>query len=74
MIIDNWRLTTGYGIKGFKKLKTKQDKGHREQFKRLTEHWTQGGEALIPFDSIVNTTKASFAAIKSLKEGSWINI
>jgi hypothetical protein len=33
-----------------------------------------GGEAIIPFDDIVNTTRASFAAIKSLKEGKWISI
>ena len=27
---------------------------------------------IIPFDEIINTTKASFAAIESLKEGKWI--
>jgi hypothetical protein len=29
-------------------------------------------EPIIPFDEIINTTKASFAAIESLKEGKWI--
>ena len=29
---------------------------------------------IIPFDEIVNTTRASFAAIESLKEGKWISI
>ena len=33
-----------------------------------------GEEALIPFDSIVNTTRASFAAIESLKKRAWIDI
>ena len=33
-----------------------------------------GGEPIIPFGSIVNITKASFAAISSLKQGKWILI
>jgi hypothetical protein len=34
----------------------------------------KGGAPIIPLDEIVNTTRASFAAIDSLKEGKWINI
>lgn len=71
-IIDNFRITQGYGFKGFSKLKTKLDKGHREQFRLLMERTKNGGEALIPFDEIINTTQASFAAIESLKKGRWI--
>jgi hypothetical protein len=33
-----------------------------------------GGKPIIPFDEIINTTRASFAAIHSLKEGKWISI
>ncbi len=73
-IIDNFRITRGYGFKGFSKLKTKLDKGHVMQFKLLTERITKGGASLIPFDEIINTTKASFAAIKSLKNNNWIKI
>ena len=29
---------------------------------------------IIPFDEIINTTRASFAAIDSLKEGKWISV
>ena len=32
------------------------------------------GYELIPFEEIVNTTQASFAAIKSLEENRWIDI
>jgi hypothetical protein len=32
------------------------------------------GKAIVPMDEIVNTTKASFAAIESLKQGSWISV
>jgi hypothetical protein len=34
----------------------------------------KGGKPIIPFDEIVNTTRASFAAIKSLKENRWIEV
>jgi predicted dehydrogenase len=73
-IIDNFRVTMGYGFKGFSKLKTRLDKGHRNQFKQLIGHIKSGAGPLIPFDEIVNTTKASFAAIESLKNNSWIKI
>jgi hypothetical protein len=50
------------------------DKGHKNQFHKLIKAIQSGGEALIPFESIVNTTQASFAAIQSLKENRWIEI
>lgn len=74
LIMDNWRRLTGYGVKGFSKMKTKLDKGQFNEFSMLNERITKGGESLIPFESIINTTKASFAAIQSLKERKWIDI
>ena len=44
------------------------------QFQELLFQQENGGNPIIPFDEIVNTTKASFAAIESLKEGKWISI
>ena len=73
-IIDNFQKTTGYGFKGFSKLKTGLDKGHKNQFTQLINRIKEGGDPLIPFDEIVNTTKASFAAIESLKNNSWVKI
>jgi predicted dehydrogenase len=74
LIMDNFRETKGYGVKGFSKLKTSMDKGHKNQFHKLIKAIQSGGEALIPFESIVNTTQASFAAIQSLKENRWVEI
>ena len=74
LIMDNFRETKGYGIKGFSKLKTSMDKGHKNQFHRLIKAVQNGGDALIPFESIVNTTRASFAAIQSLKENRWVEV
>ena len=73
-ILDNWRRLEGFGAKGFSKMKGSMDKGHKDQFALLTERTEKGGDALIPIESIINTTKASFAAIQSLKEHRWIDL
>ncbi|MCB9211125.1 MAG: bi-domain-containing oxidoreductase [Ignavibacteriales bacterium] len=69
LVLDNFREMVGYGFKGFKKMKSKQDKGHKEQFTRYNNFLKTGGESLIPFNEIINSSKASFAAIESLKQG-----
>ena len=74
LVLDNWRELKGYGCKGFTKMKKSMDKGHTTQFSLLNERILRGGEALIPFCSIINTTKASFACIESLKLNKWIEI
>ena len=74
MVLDNFRVLKGYGTKGFSSLKTKLDKGHKKQFQLLMERAKSGGAALIPFDELVNTTKASFAAVESLKTKQWVEI
>ena len=74
LIMDNFIKTTGYGTKGFSKLKTKLDKGHKTQFSSILEKIKHGDIALIPYEELVNVTKASFAAIQSLKECKWIEV
>jgi len=77
LIMDNFRRLDGYGIGGgftSKILKTKQDKGHNKQFELLTKRWKEGGKPLIPFDEIVNTTRATFAALESPKQKKLIKI
>lgn len=73
-VLDNWRKLEGFGAKGFSKMKGGMDKGQKDEFRMLNERLQNGGESLIPFDSIVNTTKASFACIQSLKENRWVEI
>ena len=72
LVLDNWRKLQGFGVKGFSKMSGAMDKGHGTEFALLNERMLKGGDPLISFDSIVNTTLASFAAIESLKEGKWI--
>lgn len=73
-ILDNFRTTKGYGVKDFKTLKTRIDKGHRAQFHEFIQRIKEGGDPLINFSDLVNVTKASFAAIQSLKKKGWIDV
>ncbi|WP_299107773.1 bi-domain-containing oxidoreductase [uncultured Tenacibaculum sp.] len=74
LVMDNWRKLRGYGFKKFSKSSSKQDKGHYNQFNELIDSQKKGGNPIISFEEIVNTTRASFAAIESLKQGGWIEI
>ncbi|CCH51616.1 oxidoreductase domain protein [Fibrisoma limi BUZ 3] len=74
LILDNFRSLKGYGFRRFSGLKTRQNKGHKEQFRRLVEQVRTGGEPLIPFADIVNTTQATLAALRSLREGRWVAV
>ena len=73
-IIDNFRKTKGYGVKGFRALKSRIDKGHKEQFKELLNNIQSGSGSLIPFGELVNASRASFGALESLVKGKWIKI
>ena len=74
LVLDNFKSLTGYGFKGFSSLKTGLDKGHAAQFKRLIQVTGSGAEQLIPFDELANSSRASFAAIESLRTKSRIFI
>ena len=68
MVLYNWRKLKVYVFKNFSNKSIKQDKGQLNQFKSLIEQQKMGRAPIIPFDEIVNTTKASFAAIDSLNK------
>jgi predicted dehydrogenase len=74
LIVDNFRLTEGFGFKDFSKLKTSLDKGHKNQFQKLINTIKNGGGPLIPFDDLINTSKASIAAVESLISSKWVEI
>ena len=73
-VMDNFRSTKSFGVRGFKNIKTKLDKGHNTQFEEYVKFLKNGGEPLIKFEEIVNVTCASFAALLSLKESRWVHI
>ncbi len=74
LILDNWRKLTGYGVKGFSSKRTSQDKGHFNQFKKLLYSVENASGPIIPWDEVVNTSKATLASVDSLVEGKWISI
>ncbi|MCF8448170.1 MAG: bi-domain-containing oxidoreductase [Bacteroidia bacterium] len=73
-ISDNFRLTKAYGVKNFKPIKTKINKGLYEEMNLFIQLLKKGGEPLISIDQIMNVSKASIACIQSLKESRWIDI
>ena len=73
LAIENFRITKGYGFKGFKRFKTlRQDKGHEGEVAAFVERVTRGGEPLIPLEQLTNVTKASFAAVESARKNQTI--
>lgn len=74
LILHNFIETTAFGVNGFKRLKTSLDKGHKAQFGLFIDHLQSGGEALIPFDDILNTSEAAIMAVESLKEDRWMPV
>ncbi len=73
IVINNFKDIKfyGYNQKGFRKT---QDKGHQSQFKLWIEKLEKGGGALIPFESIYNTSKSVILAIESLKKNTWVDV
>ena len=66
----NFRVTRGYGFKGFGAFRTwRQDKGHRAEIAAFVAAVAAGGPAPIPFEEIVNATRASFAAVEAARAG-----
>jgi predicted dehydrogenase/threonine dehydrogenase-like Zn-dependent dehydrogenase len=66
--LDNFRRLTGYGWPGFRRHHLwRQDKGHREQFRKLLARVRSGGQPLMPFAEIENVTLASFAAVEAAR-------
>jgi predicted dehydrogenase/threonine dehydrogenase-like Zn-dependent dehydrogenase len=74
LVLDNFRKLEGYGFRGFSKMSTKLDKGHKGMYEQVISSVRKGGESVIPMAEIINTTRASFAAIDSLKQYKWIEL
>lgn len=73
MIMDNFRKSKYYGFKR-SGMKKSQDKGHYHQFQLLLENLKKDGSPTIPFEQLINTSKAAIAAVESLQKGQWVNV
>ena len=74
IIIDDFKTTKAYGVSGFRPIKTKTDKGQNSQFNDFIDLVINGGLPLIPFDDLINVSRASFAAVESMKKRKWIEL
>jgi predicted dehydrogenase len=75
LTVENFRITKGYGFGNFKKFRTsRQDKGHKHEIAAFVNLLINGGKILIPFEQLVNVTKASFAVMDSAAKGKTINL
>lgn len=69
-IMDNFNTTICSGKLGKRKLSGKQSKGFAEEITALLNSVKTGRESPIELDSLLNTTRATFATLKALKSGS----
>ena len=67
--MDNFCATVCSGRRGKRKLKGKQQKGFAEEVAATLKAVKEGTAMPIPFEEIVNVTRATFAARRSLKSG-----
>lgn len=75
IVIDDFHSMIGYGFKGFHHLKTfRQNKGHRAEMEVFIEYLKNQTNAPMTFESIVNSTEASFAALESLQTSAWVSL
>ena len=73
IVIDNYRKSKYYGFKSSGMRKT-QDKGHQELFRLFLQQIRNGGDPIIPFNEIMNTSRTAIAAISSLTSGTWVDV
>ena len=71
--MENFRRTKAWGMPGSRTFKTfRQDKGHLAEVAAFIEAIGSGAGSAgspIPFDEIFNTSRAAFAAVRSVREG-----
>jgi len=65
--LDNFRKMTGYGWRGFRKMNLRrQDKGNKACVAAFVNAIEQGLPSPIPFDEIVEVTRATFDAVDQM--------
>jgi predicted dehydrogenase len=74
LVIDNWRAVHAYDWPGARRMRRRQDKGHRPEVAAFLARVATGGAPLIPFAEIEMVTLASFAAMQSAQTGNTIEL
>ncbi|MEN9633911.1 MAG: hypothetical protein RL077_2315, partial [Verrucomicrobiota bacterium] len=74
LVLDDFRETTGCGFRRFRRLKTKQDKGHAAQFAEFSHRLRDGGGPLIPWAELANGARATLAIGEALRSRAWVSV
>jgi predicted dehydrogenase len=74
LMIDNWRRLRAWNWKDVPKMSGRQDKGHKAEVAQFVDRVAGGGPPLIPFTELELVTQATFAAIRSAREGVTIRL
>jgi len=65
LVLDNFKSLRGHGWPGFRHMKQwRQDKGHDAEIAAFINRITTGGEPLIPWSELDETSLATFAAVE----------
>lgn len=70
--LDNYKKVNAYGGSGIKRWS--QDKGHKDEMVGFIENIKSSSKNLISLESLVNTTLATFAHVRSLEENRVVKI
>ncbi|HSR67776.1 MAG TPA: bi-domain-containing oxidoreductase [Acidobacteriota bacterium] len=74
-VIDNWReVTTTAGGRMRREKKFRQDKGHRDEVRAFAQSILTGGPAPIPWLHLRSVALASILAVRSLREGTPLDV
>ncbi|MCA9243395.1 MAG: bi-domain-containing oxidoreductase, partial [Phycisphaerales bacterium] len=68
LVMDNWRRLQGFDWR-VPKMGMRQDKGHNAEVAAFVQAIQRGDAPLIPFDELDEVTRASFAAMRSARDG-----
>ncbi len=66
LVLDNYRRLTAYGVKGFRSVSSRLDKGQAEQFRRLTRFLQEGGEPLMAVEEVFHVSRVVFQVLAAL--------
>jgi predicted dehydrogenase len=75
-VLHDWRMleTVAKGRRQFKRHWLRQDKGHRNAWSAFLAAVQGQGDPPIPFEQLLGVTRASFAALDSLRSGERVRI
>jgi predicted dehydrogenase/threonine dehydrogenase-like Zn-dependent dehydrogenase len=72
--IENWRSLRAWNWSGVPRMKIRMDKGHKAEVREFLRRIELGGAPVIPFEQLDCVTMASFAAVRSAREGVMVRL